>query len=520
MEGKRFGVQSKTLFSESLIWQLNRDFYNTEGIAAWREGAVPHHLTSSAVVGRTYAELIFATLNDLADQGQTEEKVYILELGAGHGRLGFLVLHYLELLVEQAAKTLPEYCYILSDIVEDNLQFFEGHAQFQPYLKKGVLDVCYFDALNSQSLQLRQTKINIDSASLNQPLLVLANYFFDSIPSELFYINQQQVSRCSVSLDSGKNISDMNARESLSYIDLKFYADRINTPMYKEEKLNTLLEQYRNTLKNTFLFFPDTGMKCISTLKQLSTKGAILLSMDKGFRDLHDIDNQPAPEMIVHGSMSFWVNYHALEQYCKLQGGQSLFPSFSTFHLQLGCLLFLNNGEDYPEVKLAYQRFVDNFGPDDYNGFKRFAYQNLNRMTLVELIGMIRLSAFDATFFINILPRLKQVIQQITVNERRRLKQVLDSTWSTYFTLEEPYDLAFEIGGLLYSLGYYTDALQYFDYSVNIYGHSPDEYYNRILCHYQMREDQKFVSDLRLAKTGFPDFERWEELDHLDLTAE
>ncbi|MFK7906891.1 MAG: hypothetical protein AB8B69_17290, partial [Chitinophagales bacterium] len=124
MEKKRYEIEGEKPFSESLIWQLNRDYYDQEGVNAWSSGVVPHHLTSNSMVGKTYAELIFGFLKDLASKGQTEEKVYIVELGAGHGRLAFHVLKHLEKLTKQVGLNLPPYCYVLSDIVEDNLAFF------------------------------------------------------------------------------------------------------------------------------------------------------------------------------------------------------------------------------------------------------------------------------------------------------------------------------------------------------------------------------------------------------------
>jgi len=241
--------------------------------------------------------------------------------------------------------------------------------------------------------------------------------------------------------------------------------------------------------------------------------------MDKGFHQLHDIENKKIPEMITHGSFSFWVNYHALSTYCKQQNGTSLFPSFSTFHLELACLILVPDSDNYHETKVAYQRSVDDFGPDDFNGFKRFTYKHISRMNLVELIGMMRLSAYDSTFFIKILPRLKQVSQRITVNERNRISQTMHETWKTYFSINESYDLAFEIGGMFYALGYYQDALNYFRHSIQLFGHTADVFYNRALCHYQLREDSAFISVLKNAKIAFPDYPKWTHLNSLDLEA-
>ena len=43
-EHKPYEVESSTLFSESLIWQLNRDYYQETGIEAWSDGVVPHNI--------------------------------------------------------------------------------------------------------------------------------------------------------------------------------------------------------------------------------------------------------------------------------------------------------------------------------------------------------------------------------------------------------------------------------------------------------------------------------------------
>ena len=92
--------------------------------------------------------------------------------------------------------------------------------------------------------------------------------------------------------------------------------------------------------------------------------------MDKGFHEIQDIDKKEEPEIITHGSFSLWVNYHALGQFCKKKGGKALFPAYSTFHLELGCLFFLPESDSYQHTNAAYQRFVNNFGPDDFNSIK------------------------------------------------------------------------------------------------------------------------------------------------------
>ena len=518
MEDIRFGIESKKPFSESLIWQLNRDFYQEKGIRAWSEGIVPHQMTSNSKVGKTYAELIFAVLKDLGSKGKDNEVVYILELGAGHGRLAFHILIHLQKLVKSISEKIPRFCYVLSDIVEDNLAFFSKHPQLQKFFQEGTLDISYFDAIENEKIYLRNAKKTIAPQDLNQPIIAIANYFFDSIPNELFFIKDQIVSNCSVSIDSKENPQGMNTEDLIKYMEFSYYKSAANSPIYQEAILNEILEDYRNLLSNTYLFFPKQGINCLENLQAFSNVGLVLLTMDKGFHELDNLKNKKEPEIITHGSFSLWVNYHALSSYCEKQGGKTFFPSFSNFHLEIGCLLFLKDSDTYLHTDAAYQQVVNDFGPDDFNSLKKLAYFNVSRLKLIELIALFRLNGYDSLFFIKLLPRLKQVIQSITVNERKRLAQTMDCIWEMYFNINESYDLAYEIGGLLYDLGFYMEALNYFQYSVDTFGRKADIYYNQALCYYQLKQDNLFYKILDEAKKAFPDDKLIRNLDDLDMS--
>lgn len=519
MDKEYFEIEPIKPFSESLIWQLNRDFYQERGLTAWSENIVPHHMTSNSMVGKTYAELIFAFLKDLASKGKTAETVYILELGAGHGRLAFHILKHLEKLTLSINTKIPPYCYVLSDIVEDNLTFFRQHPQFQTYFEKGLLDTTYFDATQSTELFLRNAQRKIAPKDLNQPLVVVANYFFDSIPNDLFLIRDKKIAACSVSLQSTEDPSNMRAEKLIDSIKLTYHKEPVTPPFYVEPLINEILEAYRNLVFDTYLFFPKKSIHCLTNLKALSIKGMMLLSMDKGFHEIHDLEKKEEPEIIVHGSFSFWVNYHAIGAFCKKQGGKILFPAFSNFHLDIGCLMFLPDGATYVQTDAAYQEFINNFGPDDFNTLKRLAYANVSKLYIKDIIALIRLSAYDSTIFIKLLPRIKQVAGAITFNERRRLEQTLHQVWDMYFSIKESYDLAYEIGGIFYDLGFYEAALKQYEHSIDLFGLKVDIYYNKALCYYQLRQDPLFLKTLAEAKQAFPNNEMLEKLDKLDMTS-
>ena len=520
MESGRYEVEASKPFSESLIWELNRAYYVKAGVDAWRKGTVPHQITSNALVGRTYAELIFSFLKDLAYKGNTEETVYLLELGAGHGRLGFHILKHLEQLIQGYDASLPPYCYILSDIVEQNLHFFLAHPQFQDYFAKGVLEVAQFDIEQEGEIYLQYSGSKLVPEELEQSVVAIANYFFDSIPKDLYSIQNKKVSACWASLASHLDPEGLSVRELLAQLQISYTFQPVSDPIYSESLFNEMIEAYSQALDNTHFFFPHVGLRCIQNLQKLFGKGLMLLTMDKGFHQMRELANTPLPSLITHGSISFNVNYHAFSSFCQKTGGTSYFPQHTPSHVLLGCMLFLPEGESYTETQNTYQHLVNAYGPDDFTRVKKMYYKHLEEMSMKELIHLLRMGAFDASLFKNLLPQIKQSSEVISVNDRKLLAQAMHATWDQYFSIHESEDLAFEIAGLFYFLGYYEEALRYFDYSIDQYGHTPDSYYNRALCFYQLRQDSRFAELLAEARESFPTYENFEHLSTLDLTVE
>ena len=519
MEQSSYLLEKATPFSESVFWDINRRYYEEQGIEAWRQGIVPLHLTSNAFVGKTYANLIFSFLKDLGQQGATEETVYLLELGAGHGRLAFHILFQLEALLEESILDIPPYCYILSDIAEDSLQFFLDHPQLQPFFQEGKLDCAFFDALENEEIQLRKSQKTIKKGELSQPLITIANYFFDSIPNDLYYLYNGDLSTCSISLTTPQDPDKMDASELLENMIPEYHYQGVKKVNYPHAIWNEILTAYQGQLVQTHLFFPHRGMQCLHNLEGLSQRGMMVLSMDKGFHEIHDLENEKAPELIAHGSCSIWVNYHALSAYCEKRGGQSLLPDSSTFNLELACLLFLPDAEKFEETKATYQSCVNDFGPDDFNRIKKFIYKNAQELSLQDLIAFLRLSAYDSTFFIRLLPQIKLMAQRISHNERQRLGETIHKVWNGYYNLGESLDLAYELGGMLYDLGYFEVALDYFGYSNQQLGVQADVLYNQALCYYQLRKDGDFIKTLNTGKLMFPDHPKLAELERLDLNS-
>ena len=506
-------------FAKSILWQINRDFYENTGPAAWQEKTVPFHLSSNALVGKTYAALIFACLRHLGRQGKIEETVYLLELGAGQGRLAFHVLVQLQQMRNQSKAPMPPFCYILSDIAEKNLKFFSNHPQFKPFIDKGILDVSYFDAITTDSLILRHSGLELLPGGLGQPLIVLANYFFDSIPNDLFYFTDNRLEEVLVSVTADQETPGMDHPSYLSHLQLHFKRHPADLMHYPEPALNDLLAFYSENLSNAQVFIPVAGYHCIERLKRLSSKGTIMLTLDKGYHELYELEHAPPPEIIRHGSFSIWVNFHALKYLFTGSGTFSLFPPVSEGSAYLACMVDSDDKELGDELAAIYSWWVSEFGPEEFNILKKLSFQHLNQLNLSELLAMLRLSVYDSQYCENILPRIKQLLGGISTIERDSLVACISKVWNLYFDVGEKSNLVFDLAGIFYDLGAYPMALELFHHVSSRFSPNPDAYYNMILCHYQLRQDKLFAQLLEEAKEKFPEYTNFDALDQLDLQA-
>src|SRR5687768_9262342 len=84
-----FVIETGVPLAESMLWQLQRTFYDRRGTTAWSEGTVPFYVTCNPFMARAYARVIVGFLRDCAaalgpEPWSTlrEKPVYVVELGA------------------------------------------------------------------------------------------------------------------------------------------------------------------------------------------------------------------------------------------------------------------------------------------------------------------------------------------------------------------------------------------------------------------------------------------------------
>ena len=111
------------------------------------------------------------------------EPVYVVEVGAGHGKLSLLMLRQLS----EMGDRLPagvRLRYVMTDFTLSNVSKWSDNPKLQPFVRDGLLTFAAFDAE-------RHSRVVTSSgeAVSGNPCIVIANYVFDTLRHDAYRLS-------------------------------------------------------------------------------------------------------------------------------------------------------------------------------------------------------------------------------------------------------------------------------------------------------------------------------------------
>ena len=363
-------IQSTTRFSESVLWNLQRDFYQHVGERAWTEGIVPHFVSNNAFIAKSYATIILEFLNDWFDDQNPNatdtEPVYVIEFGAGIGKLGYLVLQELlasrDFFPERCGDRVP-FTYVLSDCSQKTIDYWSKHPQLQPLFELGVLDTALIDVsvpgLGGE-IRLHRSGVVISPGNpTSNPIFGICNYVFNSLKTDTYQIHKDgrlYVGAVSVRTSTpeplpqeddghhddsketqgGNQYQPLRAHEIIQGLDCDwsyaFVPKNNNNVLYGTNDLLNAIPRTYQTLTKAYKMsnsataasldqftasftMPIGGINLLQILSRMSTgKRIVMMVGDKGYTKMSEMRGPlKNPHIARHGSFSTMVNFHSLQ---------------------------------------------------------------------------------------------------------------------------------------------------------------------------------------------------------------
>jgi len=511
-------LEAKKPLSQSMLWKLQTDFYANQGPEAWIKGIVPQYITTNPYIANLYAKTVFGYCRDLAFKADFDKNttIYIMELAAGVGRFTYTFLKRFLHIVENSSLKGLKFKYIVTDLAERNATYWQNHSFLKPYFESGVLDCATFDMAHDEELRLRYSGEVLSEGNLKNPLILFANYTFDSLPQDTFYVNKGELFEGLITITSKVAQVDSEDKSILAGLDYYYTDNQVQgSGYYEDTNMNDILLYYKDCLEDTAFSMPIIAFQCINRLKKLFKDDIILISTDKGYRNASSMHKNYHPYLSKHGSISLTVNFHALELYFKGLGGKAIHSIYEHENVTMSLFLLSQSSHDFTETAMAYHEIIESIGPDDFYIIKKAIVPLNKSLTTKELLTFLRYTVWDARTFLEFYNTLLERIADEEDFPKDELIAIIHKVWEHYFPIGEEGDLASCLGSLLGYFGFDSDAIKLFKSSIEFYGEDAAINYEIALCYFNLQEFEKAMEYIEKSLILDPDYEESENLKSL-----
>lgn len=449
-------LEPPTRLSKSVMWDLQRRFFETSGQSAWVDGVVPYFVTTNAYTARSYARLIAAWVEDLlasADHGiDPDQPIHVVELGAGTGRLSFLLAHELDVLSKD--RGLPRFRVVATDFADANVQAWRAHPDLAEAWADGRLDGARFDADHPGPLALMGSGETLGPEPVVNPIIAVLNYVVDSLRQDAFAVRDGVLQEIRVQAVMPPDATrDVDAPDATADVQMRRSRVAAALPFYDDDRLDALLQRYCDTLHHAEVLIPIGAIRAVRALRELSGDRLLAITGDKGFRQPTDLDGVRLGELVKCGCFSFMANLDAI---AFDMGGVSL--SHDNRYTRFTVSAHSSVNGPMTRFRGAYRDLINDFGPAEYNRLFKLARSDWRRADVPLILLLLRLSGYDPTAFARWSSTLMDRAADLGAAMQHDLVHCLEQVLLRTYKVSRTDDVRFVAGRLLFRLERFAQA--------------------------------------------------------------
>ena len=121
----------------------------------------------------------------------TSEPMYIIDIGAGFGKLSYLIMYsLLEMKEHWPSSDHPPFVYVVSDCCKDYVSLWQRDPYLSQFARMGYLDFAVFDCAADTDLILLNSHLSISPDSLLIPPFFLCSCVLSTLPQDVIKVEQ------------------------------------------------------------------------------------------------------------------------------------------------------------------------------------------------------------------------------------------------------------------------------------------------------------------------------------------
>ncbi len=503
--------------SECLLWRVQEEFYQNAGLEAWED--IPFYPTSNAFIGEVYADLIIHYLLDYQAHLNPDEPLYILEMATGSGCFSFYLIRELanKLNYFESLKKL-RICYVMTDFTEKIVDEWKSNPYFQPYIQAEILDFAVFRPETDTQLKLNLSGKTLDATTVKNPVIAIANYFFDSIRQDLYRVDNGSLLEARFTFHREYETALPPERLHLRDIQMEETFQPVPPAMYEDPHLNEILDFYLKQYQQASVLFPIGAFRCIQNLQALSGNQVVLISSDKGYVSPHYVEGHWEQAFTPHeGAFSYMVNYQAIGHYFENQGGA--FMATYGDNLSIVTTMGILHGETaatFEKTRYYFSDIVDKKNPMNYLYYCQdmlIQYDDLENPSNVvkDCLAFLKLCNYDPIVLYLCGEKLVRAVPNIGQILQGELLTAMDKVRDNLFTVSKRFNVLFWLGKLYYALNHFEDCRAAFEQSVDRFGPDGTALYYIAACHEVAENYESALSFYRQTQAIDPDCELTQE---------
>ncbi|MHB1947655.1 MAG: tetratricopeptide repeat protein [Gammaproteobacteria bacterium] len=509
---RKITIEQHKKFSESALWRFQREYFDQEGINAW-VNQVPFYITSNPFIAKTYARLVLAFVRDWVKKypESKQHPFYIMELGTGSGRFSYYVIKTLDEMMQSLDIHDINICYVMTDFTKHNIKYWETHPALMPYMERGLVDFAIYDMEGDRPITLQKKNIRLNHETIVNPLTVFANYIFDTVSHDSFAVHENKLYELLLSLSTEEANMKDNRPMDMEKIAVDYHVKEVKHGYYGDPHLDSILENYKNSLHETSFLFPIGSFHAIKNLKKLANDKLFIISTDKGYSSVDQLDNLGHPSISWHGSFSMMVNFHAIGEYFKNSGGDSF---LQTSRKGIKTSVFTSGFKinDLPETRYAVDEHVEGFSPADYFTLHRRISDSFNECSLETIAAHMHLAGWDPHIYLKLTNRVTSlIVEEPDTESLLFMAHNMPKMAANYYYMPKSECILFEIGVFYHAIKHYKEALEYYQKALPFVGEQFGLFYNMALCQSHLEHHEEALATFKKAAELDPESKETQE---------